>query len=136
MPMTSLDLALSRVSIEDILIDADLPIGSASHGFCPLHRGSGLFAFHFTKIEYHCATCGAHGSAVDLLQAIHGLSRKAAIDKLLALAGIGQEFNRLTDQGIDPESTGQPVYIDALRQGRLTLDVDRHQGNTQQSGAF
>ena len=51
-------------------------------GRCPIHRGEGREAFHanLSRNLFHCFSCGAGGSVLDLVAAIEGCTlREAAL---------------------------------------------------------
>lgn len=102
--MNSLELALSRVTIEDILNDAGAPIGRRNRTACPLHRGNNKTAFSFTEYGFFCHSCGAKGGILDLIQALHGMSRQDSVRHLFHLAGLPYEERKA------PERTDFPVH--------------------------
>ena len=86
--MGDIDLALSRVTIADILSDAGIELGSHNRIACPLHRGNNRSAFSYTDIGFRCFDCQEQGSHLDLIQKLHGMSRPNAIRHLYRLAGL------------------------------------------------
>jgi DNA primase len=53
-------------------------------GRCPLHGGEGRETFHVNTAEqvFHCFSCGAGGSVLDLVAAVEGCSLREAAEKL------------------------------------------------------
>jgi DNA primase len=53
-------------------------------GHCPLHRGEGRETFHVNTAEqvFHCFSCGAGGSVLDLVAAVEGCGLREAAEKL------------------------------------------------------
>src|SRR5271165_113942 len=53
-------------------------------GRCPLHGGDGRETFHANTAEqvFHCFSCGAGGSVLDLVAAIEDCSLREAAEKL------------------------------------------------------
>ncbi len=55
-------------------------------GRCPLHGGEGRETFHVNTAEqvFHCFSCGAGGSVLDLVAAVEGCELREAAQKLSA----------------------------------------------------
>jgi DNA primase len=55
-------------------------------GRCPLHGGEGRESFHVNTAEqvFHCFSCGAGGSVLDLVGAVEGCGLREAAQKLSA----------------------------------------------------
>lgn len=53
-------------------------------GRCPLHGGEGRETFHVNTTEqvFHCFSCGAGGSVLDLVAAVEGCGLREAAEKL------------------------------------------------------
>jgi|SRR5580700_2528305 DNA primase len=53
-------------------------------GRCPLHGGEGRETFHVNTAEqvFHCFSCGAGGSVLDLVAAVEGCELREAAQKL------------------------------------------------------
>ena len=53
-------------------------------GRCPLHGGEGQETFHVNTAEqvFHCFSCGAGGSVLDLVAAVEGCGLREAAEKL------------------------------------------------------
>src|ERR1044071_4605180 len=53
-------------------------------GRCPLHDGEGRETFHINTAEqvFHCLSCGAGGSVLDLVAKIEGCGLREAAQKL------------------------------------------------------
>jgi DNA primase len=53
-------------------------------GRCPLHDGEGRETFHVNTAEqvFHCFSCGAGGSVLDLVAAVEGCGLREAAEKL------------------------------------------------------
>lgn len=53
-------------------------------GLCPIHRGEGRDAFHanLSRNLFHCFSCGAGGSVLDLVAALEGCTLRQAAQKL------------------------------------------------------
>src|SRR4051812_48111468 len=53
-------------------------------GRCPLHGGEGQETFHVNTAEqvFHCFSCGAGGSVLDLVAAVEGCGLREAAQKL------------------------------------------------------
>jgi DNA primase len=53
-------------------------------GRCPLHGGEGRETFHVNTAEqvFHCFSCGAGGSVLDLVAAVEGCGLREAAEKL------------------------------------------------------
>src|ERR1700733_11732463 len=60
-------------------------------GRCPLHGGEGRETFHVNTAEqvFHCFSCGAGGSVLDLVAAVEGCGLREAAEKLSAWRGPG-----------------------------------------------
>ncbi|HUE01760.1 MAG TPA: CHC2 zinc finger domain-containing protein [Bryobacteraceae bacterium] len=58
-------------------------------GRCPLHGGEGRQTFHTHTAEqvFHCFSCGAGGSGLDLVAAIEHSSLRQAAEKLSGWKG-------------------------------------------------
>jgi DNA primase len=54
-------------------------------GLCPIHRGQGRDAFHvnLSRNLFHCFSCGAGGSVLDLVAAMEGCTVREAACRLL-----------------------------------------------------
>ena len=50
-------------------------------GRCPLHGGEGRESFHVNTAEqvFHCFSCGAGGSVLDLVAAVEGCGLRAIL---------------------------------------------------------
>ena len=58
-------------------------------GLCPFHKEkSPSFNVVEEKGFYHCFGCGAHGTAIDFVMAIEGLSFPDALERIADLVGI------------------------------------------------
>lgn len=66
-------------------------------GRCPLHGGEGRETFHVNTAEqvFHCFSCGAGGSVLDLVVAVEGCGLREAAQKLSALGGVRGNVARL-----------------------------------------
>ena len=82
---------LARVDIVDI-IDAQVPLKKSGANYfacCPFHdEKSASFSVSPAKQFYHCFGCGAHGSAIGFLMALHGMSFIDAIRMLAERVGM------------------------------------------------
>ena len=59
-------------------------------GRCPLHRGEGGETFHIDTAEqvFHCFSCQAGGSVLDLVMAIEGCGLRQAAEQLSSWRGV------------------------------------------------
>ncbi len=63
--------------------------GNEHQGLCPFHKEkSPSFTLNEEKGFYHCFGCGAHGSAIDFVMNMDGLSFPEAVERLAADAGM------------------------------------------------
>lgn len=63
--------------------------GSEHQGLCPFHKEkTPSFTLNEEKGFYHCFGCGAHGSAIDFVMNMDGLSFPEAVERLAADAGM------------------------------------------------
>jgi len=60
-------------------------------GRCPLHGGEGRETFHVNTAEqvFHCFSCGAGGSVLDLVAAVEGCGLREAAQKLTEWGSVG-----------------------------------------------
>jgi DNA primase len=60
-------------------------------GRCPLHGGDGLETFHVNTAEqvFHCFSCGAGGSVLDLVAAVEDCGLREAAKRLSAWSELG-----------------------------------------------
>lgn len=63
--------------------------GNEHQGLCPFHKEkTPSFTLNEEKGFYHCFGCGAHGSAIDFVMNMDGLSFPEAVERLAADAGM------------------------------------------------
>lgn len=63
--------------------------GNEYSGLCPFHKEkTPSFTVNEEKGFYHCFGCGAHGSAIDFIMNIEGLSFPEAVESLAQQAGV------------------------------------------------
>ena len=63
--------------------------GHEHHGLCPFHKEkTPSFTVNEDKGFYHCFGCGAHGSAIDFVMNIDGLSFPETVERLAGEAGM------------------------------------------------
>ena len=63
--------------------------GNEYTGLCPFHKEkTPSFTVNEEKGFYHCFGCGAHGSAIDFVMNIDGLSFPEAVETLAKEAGV------------------------------------------------
>jgi len=81
-------------------------------GRCPLHGGQGRDTFHVHTAEqvFHCFSCGAGGSVLDLVAAIEGCELREAAQKLSTWRG-----------GIAVVPQGQQATVTKKREGAPPL---------------
>lgn len=74
--------------------------GDRMEGRCPIHRGQGEDAFHadLRNNGFHCFSCHAHGSVLDLVAAMEGCSLRQAA--LLLQAWFGLEQPSISEQSL------------------------------------
>jgi DNA primase len=78
-------------------------------GLCPFHKEkSPSFNVVEDKGFYHCFGCGAHGTAIDFVMQLEGLSFGDALDRLAGLTGL-QAPRRATQSQAQAES-GQRLH--------------------------
>jgi DNA primase len=77
-------------------------------GRCPLHRGEGRETFHVNTAEqvFHCFSCGAGGSVLDLVAAVEGCGMREAAEKL---SGWGMPGNFAPSQKATVTKKTRPV---------------------------
>ena len=56
-------------------------------GLCPFHKEK-TPSFHVYDDHYHCFGCGAHGSAIDFLMNVEGMSFPESVERLAGEAGM------------------------------------------------
>jgi DNA primase len=83
---------------------ADLKVSGKAHlrGRCPLHGGEGTETFHVDTAQqvFHCFSCQAGGSVLDLVMAIEGCGLRQAAERLslwsdLATSGHAQRVDTI-----------------------------------------
>jgi DNA primase len=79
---------------------AGLKVSGKAHlrGRCPLHRGDGRETFHVDMAQqvFHCFSCQAGGSVLDLVMAIEGCGLHQAAERL-------SSWGHLTSRGHEPQ---------------------------------
>jgi DNA primase len=63
-------------------------------GRCPLHGGEGRETFHVNTVAqvFHCFSCGAGGSVLDLVAAVEGCELREAAEKLSGWGSVAGNF--------------------------------------------
>ena len=86
-----LDELRARIGLAE-LIGRRVPLkrrGQEWTGLCPFHKEkTPSFTVNEAKGFYHCFGCGAHGSALDFVIAVEGLSFPEAVERLAREAGM------------------------------------------------
>jgi DNA primase len=73
--------------------------GREHSGLCPFHNEkTPSFTVSDDKGFYHCFGCGAHGSAIDFVMNVEGLSFPEAVERLAAQAGLQVPQDRPEDR--------------------------------------
>jgi DNA primase len=86
--------------------------GDRAEGRCPIHRGQREDAFHadLRNNGFHCFSCHAHGSVLDLVAAMEGCSLPQAALLLQHWFGIGQS------QALSERSLCQTLKVERIRE--------------------
>ena len=100
-PQHKIDEVRDRVSLTEV-VRGHVPLkrkGRDLWGCCPFHQES-TPSFQVREREgyYHCFGCGAHGSAIDFVMQIQGLTFPDAVEKLASLAGVVLERTQVNPQ--------------------------------------
>jgi len=77
----------ARVTIGDVLRRAGMEPGRKRMA-CPIHGGENNTAFSFTDSAFICHSCGAKGGLLALVELLHKCSKRDALERLHALAGL------------------------------------------------
>jgi len=82
--------------------------GDRVQGCCPIHRGQRVDTFHadLRNHGFHCFSCQAHGSVLDLVAAIERCSLRQAALLLAEWFGVAPEA-RLAESGVYRQPTSQ-----------------------------
>lgn len=72
--------------MERVALACGLAVDSRHRVLCPFHDDSRP-SMQLYPHNYHCFVCGAHGDAIDMVEAIQGLDKKEAAEKVAEICG-------------------------------------------------
>ena len=86
-------------------------------GRCPLHGGEGRETFHVNTAEqvFHCFSCGAGGSVLDLVAAVEGCGLREAAEKLSGWGRVAGSFAQPQKSTVTKKTSSVPPLRFRLR---------------------
>lgn len=79
--MISAEQVKERLTVPEVLARYGCPVNNRRRIPCPIHNGTDN-NFAYTDQYYKCFVCGAGGDAIKLVQELHGINFKQAMQRI------------------------------------------------------